>query len=309
MIDNKSFESWYAVLYSICYSPDGKLLAVADRSGYVRIFDLAKTMDSETYDTCLSVDFKVTVGFVYALASKDNLLACGSSDGTVQLYKWDDLNNGIINEIRLKKSSNSMNNAEQANCLYAAGSDGFVYCYDIETKDIVHQYKEHSEDVYCLLQMNSNVIVSGGEDGNVNFYDIRTKGLNKTLQPYKSPACNRSFGKWIGCLAVDNDALLCGGGVHLGIWYVGSCDLLKAMPMNDVTWYCALMDNDAIITGGSHGHLSRWNHCGDHVSDLATTSHSVFACCGSSSAVDIFQDLGYRSFSLDVLDFGNMEIC
>ena len=63
--------------------------------------------------------------------------------------------------------------------------------------------------------------VSNPNNGPVEYLEFRTTFSNPTSEPFKHSACARpSVGKWISCVDIEEDRVLCGGGPHLSLFHL-----------------------------------------------------------------------------------------
>lgn len=119
-----------------------------------------------------------TVICVVEFSSDGSLFAFADSQ-YVYIYNTED--GDIISHIELKPQPNSSPENRHTrslkfspnNELLAASSDNDVYLYDVKTRNLVHTFSGHQEEVSSIVfNADGSWLISGGFDGVINIWDV-----------------------------------------------------------------------------------------------------------------------------------------
>uniref|UniRef100_A0A914VQ27 THO complex subunit 6 n=1 Tax=Plectus sambesii TaxID=2011161 RepID=A0A914VQ27_9BILA len=330
----------YCRLFDQAYSPDGKFLVVADGYGRLTTFDLDDCLSNSYTDTRPRLPaFHLThknhgtprESKLYALASNDNHLICGDSHGDVFGYSWQDLSEQGTNSkpsFRYVATScvesvpgpyevNALAVSDDGERLISGGAgDNAVKVWSLENGRLIHSFTGHSDYIHDVALRSEHEMASASEDGTVRLWDTRVNGCVHTLKPADNQDCARNaLGSWLGCVAVDGEWLVCGGGPALAIWHLSSMSMAQVLSTGaDVEHHAVELCDNKILAGGSQPRLFQWTYRGESITDVGCSSNIIYdiaantngrnhitTCCGSSSKVDVFINLGYKSFSLETM--------
>ncbi|KAH8109008.1 chromatin associated protein [Phellopilus nigrolimitatus] len=175
---------------SVCFSPDGKLLATGAEDKQIRIWDIAKKRIRRVFEghqqEIYSLDF-----------SKDgHLIVSGSGDRTARIW---DIENGAQkvlehNEPEGVDAGVTTVAISPDGRLVAAGSlDAVVRIWDVQTGFLVERLRGHSDTVYSVaFTPDGKGIVSGSLDNTLKQWDIsallRNPARNEPLPPASTPS-------------------------------------------------------------------------------------------------------------------------
>jgi len=325
---NERAKLYYMTIFAQCFSPCGKYLVAANNYGKIAVFNISKILNSDRSQVD-DKDLKYPIftfdahnGPVYALTSTDNFLI-SAGVGDILAWCWTDIYNKHIKiawSLTIPESDNLgkpetnaiiLSEDESSPSLYSGGGDNNIYEWDLETRKRKNTFKGHTDYIHCLTTSNQGECVSGSEDGSVRIWDFRkpTKEVVK-IEPYKSELCSRSkFGKWIGCVAMDqgNDWLICGGGPSLTLWHLASLNPTTSFTCIENTLACCGFHDDLVIAGGGDSNFYHMQFDGSLKAKIPTSSTSIYSVvlrnelavvAGTSHMIDACPSFTYRDFIL-----------
>ncbi|KAK7877318.1 hypothetical protein WMY93_031968 [Mugilogobius chulae] len=289
-------------VFSQSFSSCGRFLAAGNNYGEIAIS--GETGDCRRHAHTLSPDstdvsrrpvltFTAHEGPVFSLVSSDvHLFSCGN--GEISAWSWSQL---------LKKE----------NSLVVGGGDNNLHVLDLETGVFKAVLGGHQDYIHCVCERErEGQVLSGSEDGSVRIWDSRTSSCVHCIEVHKYEACARpQIGKWISCLATDNDWMLCGGGPSLALWHLRSLSPTSVFPLSSSQRQAAFYQ-DMILAVGEGPLVSHCMLGGDVKAQIPSSSpslnclqinnksneHRVLTVGGSSDHIDVFTNLSYRAFSL-----------
>uniref|UniRef100_A0A8C5QMS5 THO complex subunit 6 n=1 Tax=Leptobrachium leishanense TaxID=445787 RepID=A0A8C5QMS5_9ANUR len=320
----RALELLHMTVFSQCFSPCGKFLAVGNNLGQIGVFSLSSALSSEAKEQSkhpLHV-LPAHQGPIYSLTGTERYLI-SAGDNQVKGWLWADISKKDCvpswNRSAPARSSletpeiNSLVLNQKDNALLLAGGSCDIHCMDLETGAFTVNLKGHTDYIHCLsLRDHQHECVSGSEDGSVRLWDLRNGAQAHKVEVYKYQECARpQFGKWISCLATDSDWMVCGGGPLLSLWHLRSMTPTTIFPIQEsqqqVQFY-----QDMILCAGQAPCI---NHCqinGEIRAQIPSTPRCVYSLCinegsqenkvltaaGSSARIDVFTNFRYRAFSL-----------
>lgn len=344
----QSRRKFYSRVFDQAFSPCGRLIAVCDSYGTVSVFSLESVLSaSHALESDREVSAENRPLFqlrhflraknedvsnrvrMYSLVSSDTHLICGDSNGGIHLYRWSDLQEKESGAKPCAQFSgtrggtpdcpaevNSMKVAKEGGFMVSGGAgDHHVKLWSLENGSLITSLSGHSDYIHEVALRSDNEILSASEDGTVRFWDIRTGSCSHIVKPGETDCARPNSGSWIGCVAVDDNWMVCGGGTSAGLWHLGSMSLAKVLNSGtaDSDTHAAIVVKDKIITGSSKSRIFHWNYRGDLTADVPVSPNTVYSIAlntnndqfkvltvaGSSSLVDVMINPGYRAFSLD----------
>ncbi|XP_073491414.1 LOW QUALITY PROTEIN: THO complex subunit 6 [Aquarana catesbeiana] len=321
---SRSLELLHMTVFSQCFSPCGKYLAVGNNMGQIGVFSLSSALGSEAKEqnkepTAL---LQAHTGPIYCLSSTErHLISAG--DNVVKGWLWTDLcKKGCVpswsrvapcrNNLETPEINSLVRNPSD-NSLLLGGGSCQIHAMDLETGAFTMALQGHEDYIHCLaLREHQRECVSGSEDGSVRLWDLRTGSQTHKIEVYKYEECARpQYGKWISCLATDSDWMMCGGGPMLSLWHLRSVTPTTIFPIQE-SQQQVMFYQDLILCAGQASHI---NHCqinGEIRTQIPSTPSSIYSMCinetsqenkvltaaGSSSKIDVFTNFRYRAFSL-----------
>jgi len=115
---------------------------------------------------------------------KEDLLAVANLDGELLLYTFScEEENELVHTVDVhKKACRVVQFTDDGSAIYTASKTGQVILTDTETKQQKHKMNHHKCPIYCLVNINSNVIATGDDDGNIKLCDVRQKSAVATWE-------------------------------------------------------------------------------------------------------------------------------
>ncbi|CAL1589153.1 unnamed protein product [Knipowitschia caucasica] len=311
-------------VYSQSFSPCGRFLAAGNGYGEIGLFSLSAALspDSSPLSYRPVLTFTAHAGPVFCLSSSDlHLFSCGN--GEVSAWSWSHLLKKNVKPVWTKRPDykpglqipeiNALMLRSRENVLVLGGGDNNLHLLDLETGAFTGVLAGHQDYIHCVCERErEGQILSGSEDGTVRIWDDRKSQSAHCIEVHKYEMCARpQLGRWISCLATDNDWMLCGGGPSLALWHLRSLSPTSVFPVNGCTRHAAFYQDMVLAVGDS----PLVSHCmlgGDVKAQIPTSSpslncfqindrsseHRVLTVGGSSDHIDVFTNLSYRAFSL-----------
>ncbi|KAL4067061.1 WD40-repeat-containing domain protein [Scleroderma yunnanense] len=172
LADDSAGKSGDLYIRSVCFSPDGKLLATGAEDKQIRIWDIAKKRIVNIFDghqqEIYSLDF----------SHDGRLIVSGSGDKTARIWDMADRTPKVLTI----NDPDSMNNDAGVTSvaispngqLVAAGSlDTIVRIWDVASGILVERLRGHRDSVYSVaFTPDGNGLVSGSLDKTLKYWDV-----------------------------------------------------------------------------------------------------------------------------------------
>lgn len=317
----------YTTLFSQCFSPDGKHLAIGDDRGRVAIFildQIALNSRNKLSDADDNTEAKSKVKVVQhrfqavepaspvlSLISTEHELLVGSV-GTVTGWTWKSIlkkapksawsidlplqpNAAIKTDANYLALNSTPGTAGQ---LIVGGGDNNVHVYDLETRNSLHVLRGHDSFVHSIsLCPTTQLIASGSEDGSVKVWDVRKKAANTaTFKPAEKPSLERPrLGKWVGAVSISSDWIACGGGPRAALWHLRTLSPSDPLPPFDAAIHEMKIVGDNIFIGGESKTMYRTNITGEVTAEIPLSSACLYSIVCQDSPVKILSCVGSSS--------------
>jgi eukaryotic-like serine/threonine-protein kinase len=239
-------------LYTVCYSPDGRQLAIAGAEAVIRMYDAAN------YGELLAIATGQLEVNGLAYSPDGSVLASAGDDGTVRLW---DLATG---RERLTIAADS-GPAYQiifipaANRLATCGQDPVIRLWDAQTGAPLGQLAGHDRSVEKLaLSPDQTLLASASSDETAKLWDIAAQREVRTFSGHSGRLTAIGFspeGRWLATGALDNS---------VRIWNTASGKQVFVASRVDAVQSLAFSPNGRELAVGDRGGVvSLWRRAGD----------------------------------------------
>jgi WD40 repeat protein len=276
------FVETFGGIFSVAFSPNGKLLATGDTNGEIRLYEVGNSQQLMTCKGHTGWVWSVTFspdGQVLASGSNDQtiklwdisngqcfktleghnggvrsvtfspnaqILASGSDDQTVKLW---DVNTGICLKTLQENGCSvwSVAFSPKGNVLASGNDDYKVRLWDINTSSCIHTLESHTQRVYSVaFSPDGNALASGSHDQTVKLWNTSSGKCIKTLRGHTDLVHSVTF-------SVDGSALVsCGDDQTVRVWDFATGECLKTLQGHrSRVWSLAICINQNICASSS----------------------------------------------------------
>ncbi|MEH2157802.1 NB-ARC domain-containing protein [Nostoc sp.] len=285
------FAETFGGIFSIAFSPNGKLLATGDTNGEIRLYEVANSQQLMTckghagwvwsvsfspdgqvlasggndqtiklWDVSTGQCFKTLEGHSGAVRSvtfspDGQVLATGSDDQTVKLWN---VSTGKCLKILQEHGCSvwSVAFSSKGNMLATGNDDYKVRLWDINSSSCIYTLEGHTQRVYSVnFSPDANTLASGSHDQTVKLWDISSAQCLKTLQGHTDLVHSVTF-------SVDGGALVsCGDDQTVKVWDFVTGQCLKTLQGHrSRVWSLAVCINQNICASSSDDQTVKlWN--------------------------------------------------
>ncbi|AVH65688.1 NB-ARC domain-containing protein [Nostoc sp. 'Peltigera membranacea cyanobiont' N6] len=285
------FIETFGGIFSVAFSPDGKLLATGDTNGEIRLYEVAnsqqlmackghtgwvwsvtfspdgKVLASGSNDQTIKLwdistgqclkTFEGHIGGVRSVTfSPDNqVLASGSDDQTVKL--WNISTGKCFKTLQENGCSVWSVAFNPKGDVLASGNDDYkVRLWDINSNSCIHTLEGHTQWVYSVtFSPDGNTLASASHDQTVKLWDTNTGKCIKTLQGHTDLVHSVTF-------SVDGSTLVsCGEDQTVKVWDFVTGQCLKTLQGHKSrVWSLAICINQNICASSSDDQTVKlWN--------------------------------------------------
>ncbi|MBE9017617.1 hypothetical protein IQ272_16005 [Chroococcidiopsidales cyanobacterium LEGE 13417] len=286
-----SFAETFGGVMSVAFSPDGKLLAMGDTNGEIRLYQLA---DGQPILTCKahtnwvtslafspdgsmlassSTDYAVKLWDVATGQCLHNLqghnnevwsvvfnpdgqtLASGSDDHTIRIWN---ISTGECKRIFLGHTNHVLSIAfsPDGQKLASGNHDQIVRLWDVSTGECKGIFQGHSNPIRSVtFSPNGQTLASGSEDHTVKLWAISTGECLETFQGHSNAVFSVAFGS-------QGDLLISGSHDQtVKLWSVSTGECLKTFQGHSSwVWSVAFSPQGNLLVSGSRDQTAKlWN--------------------------------------------------
>ena len=240
------FAETFGGVLSVAFSPNGKLLALGDTNGEIRLYQV---VDGQQILTC-----KGHTNWVVSLAfSPDGrTLASGSTDFTVKL--WDVSTAQCLQTLQGHDNEVwSVAFSPDGNMLASASDDQTIKLWSIRTGQVLRTFQGHTSWVCSVaFSPNGQTLVSGSDDQTVKLWDVSTGECPKSFQGH---------GDGIRSITVSPDGKMLASGSEdqtVKLWDINIGECLKTFHGHSNEVYSvAFSPQGDLLASGSHDQTVR----------------------------------------------------
>ena len=168
------------LIYSVAFSPDGKLLASGGLDSIIRLWDVS------SYELVTSLTAHTDQIYSVSFSPDGRLLASGSIDGTFKL--WDVSSYELVTSIAAHKGGLYPAVFSPDGKLLASGGldDYLIKLWDVSSGELVSTFSGHSGTIAsAVFSPDGRLLASGSSDGTVKLWDISRGEPIATLMHYE----------------------------------------------------------------------------------------------------------------------------
>lgn len=254
-------------IYSVCFSPDGKLIACGAGDNQPRLFDveLGKQIaalgghSKTVYYVCFSPDGK--------------LLASGSQDLTIKL--WDVEKQENVATLRGHTwYISSLVFSSDGKFLASAGRDGYAKIWDLATMKEIANLGVHFMGAYSVaLSPSNDLLAVGTGDGKVKLWDMKTYQEVATLEGHSNSV------EWVFFTNEGKNLISASYGGELLLWDVEKRQIINKMDgYTNPTLSVAFSPDDRLLaSSNSEGMVYLWD--AKDTNNVSTMKHTRWANC------------------------------
>jgi WD40 repeat protein len=262
------FTETFGGIWSVAFSPDGKLLATGDTNGEIRLYQVADGRQLLTY--------KGHTGWVCSvtLSPDGRMIASGSDDRTVKLW---DASTGLCLKTLQGHSGRvfSVAFSPDGHTLASGSEDSSVKLWDVSTGQVKKTLHKHTNWIFSVaFSPDGHTLASGSEDSSVRLWEVNTGLCLKTLQGHSGRVLSAAFspdGRTLASGSEDSSVKL---------WEVNTGLCLKTLQgHSDVLWSVAFgSDSDTLASSSNDQTVRLWDcRTGRCLKTLQGHSNRVFS--------------------------------
>ncbi|NJO14411.1 MAG: WD40 repeat domain-containing protein [Thioploca sp.] len=254
-------------VYSVDFSPDGKILASGSRDNTVKLWNMETKQEISTLQGHGNSVFSV------AISPQGNILASGSKDRTIKL--WDLNTNQVIRTWRHKDGVRVVTFSHDGRILASGSYDGTIKLWEVKSGRLLNTIDAHREGVLAIaFAPDDKIIASGGKEEMIKLWNVTTRQLEKTI---------RADGDRVWALAFNPDGFLLAAGSgdnSLKIWETKTGNELHNLQGHGY-WVLSLafsQDGRVLASGSSDSTIRLWEvNSGNQLDILQQHGNSVFS--------------------------------
>ncbi|HKS40211.1 MAG TPA: hypothetical protein VJX74_06320, partial [Blastocatellia bacterium] len=222
-----------AYVYSVAFSPDGKLLASGSLDKTIKLWDVASDKPLNTLQ-----GHSGTVSSV-AFSPDGKLLASGSWDKTTKL--WDVASGKLLNTLQGHSAYvYSVTFSPDGKLLASSSLDKTIKLWDVASGKLLNTLQGHSGYVYSVtFSPDGKLLASGSLDNTVKLWDVASGRLLNSLQGHSDSVSSVAFspdGKLLASGSWDNT---------IKLW-----DVASDKPLNTLQGHSAYVSSVAFSPDG-----------------------------------------------------------
>lgn len=262
------FSETFAGVSSVNFSPDGRLLAIGDSSGDIRIYEVTNGQQ------LLGLHGHASWVFSLVFSPEGKILASGSGDFTIKIW---DVDTGQCLHT-LKDHSNEIWSVafHLDGVLLASGCDDqTIRLWNVQTGACLRILQGHSNWVLSVaFSPDGETLVSGSEDGTIKLWNISTGKCLRSFEAHRNGVRSIAFGP-------DGQMLVSGGEDYMAkLWNIstGKCLRIFRGHTDRVFSVAFSAQGDLVASGSLDQTVKLWNaNTGQLIRTFQEHSNWVFS--------------------------------
>jgi hypothetical protein len=225
-------------VYSIVFSPDGKILASGSADATIKLWDVEKGQEFATlqahHNSILAV----------AISSNGKILASGSADGTVKLWNLDNQQE-IATLLGHANSVCGVAISSNGRILASGSADCTIKLWDLNNQQEIVTLQGHTDSVFTVaISTDGKILASGSADGTVKLWDLASQRYSHSLH-----SLCQGLGKvYQLCFCGQKDLLASANGDRILLWNLNAKTAFEIVP--GYTSVAASPDGNSLAAGG-----------------------------------------------------------
>ncbi|MEA5472318.1 caspase, EACC1-associated type [Spirulina sp. 06S082] len=216
-LSKSAFTETFGSIFSVNFSPNGKLLATSDTDGEIHLWQVE--------DNQKILIFKAHTNWIWSIrfSPDSTMIASGSSDQTVKL--WDVSTTQCLKTFRGHSGRvHSVTFHPNSPMLASGCADTSIILWDIKTSKILKQLQGHSNVVTSVVfSPNGDFLASASNDCSVKLWDVKTGDCVKIMQKHIDTVTSVAFSPNSKFLASASDDC------SIRLWDIATGDCIKIM--------------------------------------------------------------------------------
>jgi WD40 repeat protein/transcriptional regulator with XRE-family HTH domain len=247
--DKSVFTETFGGVFSVAFSPDGKLLALGDTNGDIRLYQVS---DWKQLLTCNGHgNWVVSLAF----SSDSTTLASSSTDHTVKL--WDIITGQCLQALYGHDNEVwSVAFSLDGNILASASDDQTIKLWSVKTGQCLRTLQGHTSWVCSVaFSPDGQTLMSGSDDNTIGVWDINTGECLKILQGHHDG---------IRSVAISPDGYILASGSEdktVKLWDINTGECLKTFyeHSNEVYSVGFSLEGDILASGSYDQTVRLWS--------------------------------------------------